>query len=266
MEPAGGPGAPMSSREPLGEGRGGQGAGWRGLLAAAAVVAAFLVLVALGTWQLQRLAWKEGVIAAASGRAHASAQELPAPDHWAAMTREADEYRHVRVRGVFDHVRETLVYTVRGADEGPPEGPGAFVVTPLMRAGAPPILINRGFVPQDRRDPARRVAGQVTGEVEITGLVRFSEEASWFVPRNDAARGAFFRRDPASIAAARGLMGAAPFIIDLDAGLVPGSLPVAGTTRLTFPNHHLEYALTWYGLAATLLAVSLAVAWSRRSA
>ncbi|WP_454917620.1 SURF1 family protein [Xanthobacter sediminis] len=234
--------------------------------APAVVAAAFLMLAGLGTWQLQRLAWKEHLMAAVAARAHAPAADVPPPDQWPFLTREDDEYRHVRARGVFDHARETLVYTVRGTDEGEPTGPGAFVITPLVRADGPPILVNRGFVPQDRRDPARRAEGQGTGEVEVAGLLRLPEDASWFVPANDAARGAFYRRDPASIAAARGLSGAAPFIIDLDAAPVPGGLPLAGTTRLAFPNRHLEYALTWYGLAATLVAVSLAVAWSRRRA
>lgn len=230
----------------------------------AVVAAAFLLLAGLGTWQLQRLAWKERLLAQVAARVHAPAAPVPPPADWPQLTREADEYRHVRARGVFDHARETLVYTVRGTDEGEPSGPGAVVITPLLRADGPPLLVNRGFVPEARRDPATRAEGQVAGEVEVTGLLRLPEEASWFVPANDPARGAFYRRDPESIAAARGLAGAAPFIIDLDAGPVPGGLPLSGTTRLSFPNRHLEYALTWYGLAATLVAVSLAVAWSRR--
>ncbi|MFG1478142.1 SURF1 family protein [Xanthobacter sp. V4C-4] len=222
--------------------------------------AAVLLLVGLGTWQMQRLAWKEGVLAQVAKRAHAPAAGVPEARDWPALTREADEYRHLRARGRFDHARETLVYAGGGVGEG--EGPGAFVITPLLRADGPPILVNRGFVPQARRDPATRADRQLPGEVEVTGLLRLPEEASWFVPANDAARGAFYRRDPASIAAARGLDGAAPFIIDADAE--PGAAPSGGATRLVFPNRHLDYALTWYGLAATLLAVSGAVWWSRR--
>ncbi len=234
------------------------------LVPALAVAAAFLVLAGLGTWQLRRLAWKEQLTAAAASRAGAPAQDVPPAALWPGLNRARDEYLHVRARGRFDHARETLVYAVRGADEGPPAGPGAFVVTPLMRPDGPPLLVNRGFVPQARRDPASRAEGQAAGEVEVTGLLRLPEEANWFVPANDAAREAFYRLDPESIAVARGLAGAAPFIIDLDAGPVPGGLPVAGTTRLCFPNRHLEYALTWYALAATLLAVSLAALWRRR--
>lgn len=234
---------------------------WGAILA---VLAAFLLLVGLGTWQLQRLAWKEALLAQVAARAHGPAEAVPPPSAWPRLDRAADEYRHVAARGVFDHGRETLVYTVRGADAPEPRGPGFFVITPLLRTDGPPLLVNRGFVPEARRDPASRAAGQTEGVVEVHGLLRLPEEASWFVPANDAAHNAFYRRDPASIAAARGLPGAAPFIIDADAEAVPGGLPQGGATRLTFPNRHLEYALTWYGLAATLVAVSLAVAWSRR--
>lgn len=237
------------------------------LLPAVAAVAAFAILIGLGTWQLERLAWKEALLARVEARVHAPAVPLPPPGAWAGLSREADEYRHVAVRGTFDHGREALVFTVRGEDAaGPFKGQGYLVVTPLVRPDGPPILVNRGFVPADRRDPSTRAEGQVTGEVEVTGLLRLPEEASWFVPANDPARGAFYRMDPAGIAAAKGLPDAAPFVVDADAAPVPGGLPDGGGTRIAFPNRHLEYALTWYGLAAALLGVCAALLWSRRKA
>ncbi len=234
------------------------------LLPAVVAGAAFLILIGLGTWQLERLRWKEGVIATVEARAAQPPAPLPDPATWSALTREADEYRRVRLSGRFDHARETLVYMVRGDDEPGLKGPGFLVITPLIRPDGPPVLVNRGFVPQDRRDPASRSAGQVTGPVTVTGLIRMPEEASMFVPANDPARNAFYRRDPAGIAAARGLDGAAPFIVDAEAGEVPGGLPQGGATRLRFPNRHLEYAMTWYGLAATLAGVCIALLWARR--
>ncbi|MFS8038558.1 SURF1 family protein [Xanthobacter sp. AM11] len=242
------------------------GGGRRGLLWPALVaLAAFAVLVGLGTWQLQRRAWKDALLQRVEARIHAPPAPLPPPAAFAGLTREADEYRRVAVRGTFDHGREALVFTVRGTDApGPLKGQGFLVVTPLMRADGPPVLVNRGFVPLDRRDPATRAAGQVAGEVEVTGLLRLPEEASWFVPANDAARRAFYRMDPAEIAAAVGLAGAAPFLVDADAAPVPGGLPEGGGTRIAFPNRHLEYALTWYGLAGALAGVCAALLWSRR--
>jgi len=238
----------------------------RGLvLPALAALVAFLILIGLGTWQLERLAWKEELLARVEARVHGPPAAVPAPELWPKLSREADEYRRVRARGTFDHGREALVYTVRGEDAvGPVKGQGYLVVTPLLRPDGPPILINRGFVPSDRRDPATRAAGQVAGEVEVVGLLRLPEEASWFVPANDPASGSFFRMDPAGIAAARGVPGAAPFVIDEEANAVPGGLPLSGGTRLVFPNRHLEYALTWYGLAAALVGVTAAFLWTRR--
>lgn len=228
-------------------------------------IGAFLVLVGLGTWQLERLAWKEALLARVESRIHAPPIPLPPPEDWPKLTRDADEYRRVGARGTFDHARELLVFTVRGDDApGPFKGQGYLVVTPLMRPDGPPVLVNRGFVPAGRRDPATRVDGQVKGEVEVTGLLRLPEEASWFVPANDPGRNAFFRMDPVGLAAARDVKGAAPFLIDADATPVPGGLPEGGGTRVAFPNRHLEYALTWYGLAAALVGVCGALLWTRR--
>lgn len=235
------------------------------LLPAVAVITAFAILVGLGTWQLSRRAWKLDLISRIEARANAPAAPVPPPADWPKLERARDEYRHVSARGTFDHAKEVLVYTVGGDGLGPYQGaPGFLVITPLMRADGPPVLVNRGFVPVDRRAPGTRAQGQVPGEVEVTGALRFTEEASMFVPANDPAHDAFYRRDPAEIAAARGLAGAAPFIIDLDAGAAPGGLPVSAGTRVDLPNRHLEYALTWYGLALTLLGVVLAVVLSRR--
>lgn len=188
----------------------------------------------------------------------------PAVD-WPRLDRERDEYRHVKARGTYDHAKETLVYTVGGEALAPEYrgAPGFLVITPLLRTDGPPLLVNRGFVPVDRRDPKTRAAGEVTGEVEVEGALRFAEEPSYFVPDNDPSRDAFFRRDPVDIAKARGLPDAAPFIIDLDAGAAPGGLPVSAGTRVDLPNRHLEYALTWFGLAGTLVGVVAALLLTR---
>lgn len=225
---------------------------------------AFAALVGLGSWQMERRAWKLELIQQVEARADAPARPLPASSQWPALNRATDEYAHVRVTGVFDHAKEALVYTVLSEPNGPLRGPGFSVITPLMLPDGSAVLVNRGFVPTDKRDPATRTAGQVEGPVTVTGLLRFAEEASSFVPDNDPARNAWYRRDPAEIAAARGLTRAAPFMIDADATPNPGGLPQGGETRLVFPNRHLEYALTWYGLAATMLAVVVAVLVSRR--
>jgi surfeit locus 1 family protein len=124
------------------------------------------------------------------------------------------------------------------------------------------VVINRGFVPIELRDPATRAAGQVAGEVTVTGLVRAPERRGWFVPENEPAQNRWFLRDPAAIAAAHGLARVAPFYVDADGTENPGGWPRGGQTRLALPNNHLQYALTWFGLALTLVGVF--AAWSLR--
>ncbi|MFG1395560.1 SURF1 family protein [Roseixanthobacter pseudopolyaromaticivorans] len=241
------------------------GAARRGLLLPTlATFAALAVLIGLGTWQLERLSWKNELVAQVQERATQHPHPVLPVSQWPSVTREVDEYQPVRATGIFDHGKETLVYTVLSDPKGPFKGPGFLVLTPLMLADGSAILVNRGFVPEDRRAPERRREGQIEGTVTITGLLRMPEEASWFVPANDPAHNAWFRRDPAEIGAARGLAKVAPFIIDADATANPGGLPQGGETRLSFSNRHLEYALTWYGLAVTLAGVYVAFVISRR--
>lgn len=231
----------------------------RGLLLPSLATAVVLAcLIALGTWQLERLAWKNDLIAQVQARTTQPPVPAPPPRDWALVDRSHDEYLPVTASGRFDHGRETLIYTVLSEPKGPYKGPGFLVITPLIQADGSAILVNRGFVPEDRRDPRTRAEGQVAGPVTVTGLLRMPEEASWFVPANAPERNAWFRREPQEIARARGLADVAPFTIDADAAPNPGGLPQGGETRLSFPNKHLEYALTWYGLAVTLVGVYVA--------
>lgn len=236
-----------------------------------AALAALIVLVGLGTWQLSRLAWKNELIAQVAARSHAAPAPLPPPASWPAMTPDADEYRRVSATGRFRHDAEAYLYFVAGDSRRPGEagrvqGQGYLVITPLVTADGQIVLVNRGFVPTDRRDPASRAAGQWPGTVTVTGLLRFAEPRGLFAAPDDAARRLFYTRDIAAMATALGLDRSltAPFLIDADGAEVPGGLPQGGETRLVFPNRHLEYALTWYGLALTLVGVFIAFALQKR--
>jgi surfeit locus 1 family protein len=231
-----------------------------GLLAPGlAALAALAVLLALGTWQLSRLAWKQGLIAQVETRATAPAVPLPDRGAWARMTPERDEYRRVSVTGTFRHDLEAYLYHVAGDSRrqaaGRPQGQGFFVMTPLVMADGATVIVNRGFVPTDRRDPATRREGLVQGTVMVTGLVRFPEPRGYFAATDDEARRIFYTRDLTRMARAMGVADAAPFSIDADATPVAGGWPQGGETVLAFANRHLEYALTWYGLALTLIGV-----------
>jgi surfeit locus 1 family protein len=240
----------------------------RGLLApAVAALAALAVLLSLGTWQLSRLAWKQGLIAQVEQRATATPVPLANRATWAGMTPERDEYRRVTVTGTFRHDREAYLYHVAGdsrrQEAGRPRGQGYFIMTPLTTADGATVIVNRGFVPTERRDPATRPEGQVEGSVTVIGLIRFPEPRGTFAATDDDFRRIFYTRDLARMAGVMGLADAAPFSIDADATPVPGGLPQGGETLLSFPNRHLEYALTWYGLALTLIAVFVAFARQR---
>ena len=198
----------------------------------------FAVLFAgLGVWQVERLQWKLELIRTVEARLAAAPEAVP-PSQWPAIDARDDAYRRVVARGRFLHDRETLTQALTE------DGAGWWVMTPLRTQGGD-ILVNRGFVPEERRDPANRPAPQ--GEVTVTGLLRLSEPGGGFLRRNDPAAGRWYSRDVEAIARARGLERAAPFFIDADAATSPGS-PKGGMTVIQFRNPHLVYALTWFGL------------------
>ena len=207
---------------------------------------AFVVLIALGVWQVERRAWKLALIDRVEQRVHAPAQPIPSPASWPTITAANDEYRHVGVSGRFLHDRETLVQAVTE------EGPGYWVLTPLLRADGTTVLINRGFVPSERRDPSTRQGGNPDGQVAVTGLLRVTEPKGGFLRDNVPQHNRWYSRDVAAIAAARDLHNVAPFFIDADAGSQAAGGPIGGLTVVRFPNNHLIYALTWFTLAFML--------------
>jgi len=220
-------------------------------LAAAALVAVAL-LVTLGVWQVERRAWKHALIAAVDTRIHAAPVPAPGPAEWPRITADRDAYRRISATGRFLHDRETLVRATTAL------GSGYWVMTPLQIEGAGTsagqvVLINRGFVPQDRRDPATRGEGSpaapASAPVTVTGLLRVSEPGGGFLRTNDPAGDRWYSRDVAAFAAARRVAPAAPYFIDADATANPGGYPVGGLTVISFPDNHLGYAITWFALA-----------------
>lgn len=204
---------------------------------------AFVGLAALGTWQVERRAWKLDLISRVDSRVHAPAVQAPPQPAWAGITAATDEYRHVQTTGVFLYDREVLVQATTRL------GPGFWVLTPLRTAQDATILVNRGFVPAEQRDRAGRAVAEQPGQVTVSGLLRLTEPGGGFLRSNDPPGNRWYSRDVAAIASARQLAHVAPYFIDADAAPNPGGLPVGGLTVVAFPNNHLVYAITWYVLA-----------------
>ncbi|MEI3854011.1 SURF1 family protein [Ensifer sp. CCNWLY38] len=201
------------------------------------------VFLALGTWQVQRLFWKLDLVARVEARVGAPAVSPPAQSDWSAVNREKDEYRRVTATGTFSHDQTALVQAVTEL------GAGFWVLTPMRLEDGSTVLINRGFVPADRRDAAARAEGEIDGTATVAGLLRITEPGGAFLRSNDPASDRWFSRDVAEIAAAKGLHNVAPYFIDADATPNPGGLPIGGLTIVRFRNSHLVYALTWFALA-----------------
>jgi surfeit locus 1 family protein len=237
---------------------------WRGLLVPALV--GFAALIALGTWQIQRKAWKEGLIAVLTERLAAPPQVLPAARSWPSLDRAADEYRRVKFAAAFDYADEALVYGAASAFRPDVSGPGYWVFTPARLTDGSVVIVNRGFVPEGRQDPKSRSNGAVPGTIDVVGALRFGDR-SWFTPADEPAKNLWFARDPAAIAAAKGLgakPGAvAPFYVEQETPAPPGGLPQPGKLAVSLPNNHLQYAVTWYGLALVLAVVF--IVWARGS-
>ena len=214
------------------------------------VFLALLVLLGLGTWQMQRLAWKEALIEEREAGRAMPAKALPA-DLATATDAKAFDFRTVTVKGVFRHDLEQ-----RFGAKARSNRLGHHVLTPLVPAAGPAVLIDRGWIPADKADPASRPDGQLEGEVEISGIARYrdADRPGWFTPENDPAGGHWYHYDLDAMEQTLG-MELSPVVVEADDAANPGGLPIGGRTEIKLANNHLQYAITWYGLAVALIGV-----------
>ena len=224
------------------------------LIPSLAAVMAFGVLVSLGMWQLDRKAWKEDLIATIEARLSALPAALPAPSAWPKLTAAQDEFLRVAMTAEFLNDREATVYTSGSTLREGSSGPGYWIFTPARLGDGAVVMVNRGFVPEGRQNPATRAEGEVAGPVNVVGVLRWPERPGMFTPPGDPVRNIWFSRDSDAIAAAKGV-NAAPFYVELESPAPPGGLPRAGRLHATLPNNHFGYALTWLGLATVLVGV-----------
>jgi surfeit locus 1 family protein len=232
-----------------------------GWLFHAAAVAALACLVALGTWQVQRLAWKEGLIAAIDDRMKSAPVSLAEVESKYAETKDVD-YLPVSLTGTLLPEGEQYFLSTHEGQSG------WNIYAPLQLPDQRVVMLNRGFVPYDLRDPDKRGGNRPSGATQIKGLARnpLPNKPSSITPENDPAKNIWYWKDLKSMASNAGVAEERllPFFVDDWTQQKSGTLPVTRTTIVSLPNNHLQYAVTWYGLAAALAAV-WAVTTFRRS-
>lgn len=211
-------------------------------------ILALPVLIGLSLWQVERLEWKEGLLAKIAARMDAEAVPLPASADWADYDAREEEYTRVVVEGRFLSV-EFHYFT-----QGERGAPGYAVISPLELADGALVLVDRGFVPVALKEAALR-GGVPEGELNFTGIIRAPSERGMFDGADDPEKNVWMVRDPAIMGAGLGEARIAPFIVEAEAGAFPGEWPKAGRTRIDIPNNHLDYALTWGGLALVLIVI-----------
>jgi surfeit locus 1 family protein len=227
-----------------------------GVLSATVFAAASIAsLVGLGIWQLDRKAWKEDLIATLNTRLARPPDALPPREAWPDLTAAQNEFSRVAFPAAFLPGQEALVYSAGSALRPDVRGPGYWVFAPARLAGGNIVLVNRGFVPPDHKDPLTRQQGTLDGSVDIVGVLRWPEERGLFSADDDVKNSIWFTRDPQAMAEAKGWQNVAPFYVDQESPVPPGGWPRPGKLAVQLRNTHLQYAITWFGLALGLAGV-----------
>lgn len=212
--------------------------------------------VGLGIWQLERREWKREILDRIATNQAAEPLTLDALLQGDPLRHE---YGRVKLSGTFLYDKEFYL-----AARSLRNKVGQQVVVPVRTDDGRVVLFDRGWIPQEKKDPAQRAAGQLPGRVELTGIVRRNQERRQFAPENVPDKNVWFHVD---VPLMRRMAGASPdprldtFFLDADGTPNPGGLPVGGQTRLDIPNDHLQYAITWFLIALALAGVYLAYHW-----
>jgi surfeit locus 1 family protein len=217
--------------------------------------AAFLLLLGLGSWQLERRAWKLDLIAERE-----AALSTP-PAHLEAIDTDPlrFEFHRIEASGRFAHDHELYLASQFLGDR-----PGWHVITPLLLQDGSALLVDRGFVTDAAKDPAARAAGQVAGPVTVEGILRLTTPPGTFTPANQPARNVWFTRDATAMAAATTLPRVKPYFLLAGPTPNPGGLPVGTAERAELPNDHLQYAVTWFALAGAVVVIAIALLRDKR--
>jgi surfeit locus 1 family protein len=211
------------------------------------------ILIGLGVWQLDRKVWKENLIATVTARLSQAPQDLPPRPGWPKLVAADNEYRRVTFPAEFLPGEEALLYSAGSAFRPDVQGPGYWVFAPARLAGGSIVIVDRGFIPLDRKDVANRPAPK--GPVEIVGVLRWPETRGLFTPADDVKGNVWYLRDPDAMAKAHHWQNFAPFYVEQESPVPDGGLPKPGKLVVNLPDNHLQYAITWFGLALGLAGV-----------
>jgi cytochrome oxidase assembly protein ShyY1 len=218
------------------------------------IMAAF---IALGVWQLQRRVAKHALIAALSERLAAAPVALPPPAQWKTLSAPNDEFRRVSFTASYTPLPDAMVYSSGSAVRRDASGPGTWAFLPARLPTGEMIVIDAGYLEntmQDRSVEDRAVTKLATGEpVMLTGYLRFPEGAGWLTPAENRAKRLWFVRDHLAMASALGWGTVAPFYIDLEQPAPANGIPKPGPLDVHLKDDHLQYAITWFALAAAVL-------------
>ncbi len=215
------------------------------------------VLTGLGVWQLQRRVEKHALVAALTERLAAAPVPLPSPSDWKNLSPARDEFRRVSFTATFAPKPDAMVYSSGSAVREDVSGPGTWAFLPAHLADGGVVVINAGFVQntmQDRAQQNRAVARLITGApIMMTGYLRFPESAGILIPHEDLGKRLWFNRDQRAMAMTLGWGEVAPFYVDLEGPVPESGVPKPGPLEVHLKDDHLQYAITWFGLAAAVL-------------
>jgi surfeit locus 1 family protein len=205
-----------------------------------------VILLGLGSWQVDRLFWKQNLIDSRQEQARMAPIAVPTDT----TLDPGMAFRAAYAEGHYlnDQEKYLMARTRRG-------NVGFQLITPLEQEDGRIILVNRGWVPQDYREPETRPESLIEGPVRVSGVLRLPREKHWAQPENDAIKNQWFYVDVDHMAEDTGAQLASPYYLELDDTPIPGGLPIGGQAKVELPNNHLQYAITWYSLALTLIVM-----------
>lgn len=217
-------------------------------------IAALGFTVAAGTWQVNRLAWKQGLIAElAEAKTHAPREGLPKDDAELA----ALQFYPVKMRGTWMGDVEFHITPRYIHDQF-----GYWIISPLKLYDGRTVLVNRGWIPGKKKLLETRPETRARGTANLTGLIRVGAERNYFTPINQPEKNIWFGRDIVEMAAHANLKNVIPAMVDVTTitpqdGTKELILPVASDGVIRLRNDHLSYIITWYGIAFGVLVIFL---------